>query len=151
MGALEIVKRNVQLSILQLKGKRVNRLVAMAFILNPLNKPIVDHMDRLRTNNFVGNLRWATISENNVNQYSINKSSGKRGIHYTSELGLYFVSLPCDKIGSRYIKSFVSLDDAIIDRVEQMLLRYKDFVCHDEIYDYCQAVIRKGVNAMLLY
>ena len=34
---------------------------------------------------------------------------------------------------------------------QQMLLRYKDFVCHDAIFDYCQAVIRKGVNSTLLY
>jgi hypothetical protein len=133
------------------KRKRVNRLVALAFISNPLNKPIVDHMDRLRTNNMVANLRWATIAENNINQYRNNNgSSGMKGVYYDKEMKLYFVRFPYNEFGSRYGKSFVSLDDAIIDRVEQMLLRYKDFVCHDEIFDYCQAVIRKGVNSMLL-
>ena len=135
------------------KGKRVNRLVALAFIPNPLNKPIVDHMDRLRSNNFVGNLRWATLSENNVNRCSRDKTTGMKGIYYCSVLGLYYVRISWVKneFGLCHQEKFNNLDDATIYRVEQMLLKYKEFVCHDEIFDYCQAVMRKGVNSMLLY
>ena len=135
------------------KGQGVHRLVALAFIPNPLNKPIVDHMDRLRSNNFVGNLRWATLSENNVNRCSRDKTTGMKGINYCSVLGLYYVRISWVKneFGLCHQEKFNNLDDATIYRVEQMLLKYKEFVCHDEIFDYCQAVMRKGVNSMLLY
>lgn len=43
----------------------IHRLLAEAFIQNPENKPTVDHIDGNRQNNSLGNLRWATYSEQN--------------------------------------------------------------------------------------
>lgn len=42
----------------------MHRLVAQAFIPNPLDKKIVNHIDRNRSNNDVTNLEWCTQSEN---------------------------------------------------------------------------------------
>ena len=45
-------------------GVRVHRIIAEAFIDNPLNLPEVDHIDRDRKNNSVDNLRWISSFEN---------------------------------------------------------------------------------------
>lgn len=54
--------------VLQKDGKRhyftVHRLVAMAFVPNPRNLDVVDHIDFDRKNNNATNLRWVTATEN---------------------------------------------------------------------------------------
>lgn len=49
----------------KVEKRQVSRLVAAAFIPNPGNKPCVDHIDGVRFHNFVENLRWCSINENN--------------------------------------------------------------------------------------
>lgn len=52
---------------------RVHRLVAMAFIPNPHNYPVINHKDENPANNHVSNLEWCSISYNT--SYSIYKVS----------------------------------------------------------------------------
>ena len=51
--------------------ENIHRLVAKVFIPNPENKPEVDHIDTVRTNNHVSNLRWVTRKENAYNENTI--------------------------------------------------------------------------------
>lgn len=50
------------------KVRNAHRLVAECFIPNPEGKPTVDHINRIREDNRVENLRWATASEQAKNQ-----------------------------------------------------------------------------------
>ena len=61
------------------KTFRVNRLVALAFLDNPLGKPEVNHKDGNKRNNAVSNLEWATRSENELHAFATGLKTGPRG------------------------------------------------------------------------
>jgi hypothetical protein len=51
------------------KPKRftIHRLLGLLFIPNPDNKPFIDHINRIKTDYRLENLRWVTNSENIIN------------------------------------------------------------------------------------
>jgi hypothetical protein len=62
------VKTGYPMLYIKYRGKKlalyVHRVVAQHFVLNPLNKPQVNHVDGCRTNNSADNLEWVTPLEN---------------------------------------------------------------------------------------
>ena len=79
-------------------GWLMHRLVATLFIPNPDNKPCVDHINTIKTDNRASNLRWVTQQENcnnritiqhkksikpyNTNRHKVWDDKGKNTYHY---------------------------------------------------------------------
>ena len=63
------------------KSVSVHRLVAIAFIDNPMNYDQVNHIDGVKTNNHLDNLEWCNNSMNQVHAYAngLNKPSPLAG------------------------------------------------------------------------
>ncbi len=53
------------------KQMRVHRIVSMAFIENPNNKPHVNHIDGNKLNNHISNLEWCTPRENEIHKHRV--------------------------------------------------------------------------------
>ena len=56
--------------------KRINRLVAEAFLPNPKHHPLVMHLDNNPGNNNVENLQWGTHAENNKYMWDCGRHPG---------------------------------------------------------------------------
>ena len=89
---------------------KVHRLVALAFIPNPDSKKEVDHINRIRSDNRVENLRWTTHSENIIN--TPNRSQHRQIIQRGN---LYRVRI-CRNNKIVFSESYYTLEEAIAGR-----------------------------------
>lgn len=58
----------------------LHRLVAKAYIPNPLKKPTVNHKNGVKTDNRIDNLEWATMSENVQHAYDTGLNLPNKGV-----------------------------------------------------------------------
>jgi hypothetical protein len=63
----------------KLSTKRVNRLVAIAFIINVNNYPQVNHINGDKLNNNIDNLEWVSNSMNQIHAHKIGLKRSLKG------------------------------------------------------------------------
>jgi|DEB0MinimDraft_10_1074344.scaffolds.fasta_scaffold10553_4 hypothetical protein len=96
----------------------LHRLIALAHIPNPLNKPMIDHFDQNKLNNNIENLRWVNNSENqqNIKQPSINNKLNEKyiSIQYKNKYKYYVFEKTINE--KKHKKYFKTKEEAIVYR-----------------------------------
>ncbi len=96
---------------------RVHRLVAIAFLPNIENKPTINHKNRIKSDNNVNNLEWASMSEQNQHVYKTTKI-----LKQTTYKPIYRIC----KNNNIIIQKYNSITDASIWIMENNLTTIKD-------------------------
>lgn len=88
---------------------RVHRLVAIAFIPNPENKPFINHKDGNPSNNNIENLEWCTQKENSRHSTDTGLQPIFKGIKngFTKPVNCYKDGI--------FIKTYYGLEDKVKD------------------------------------
>ena len=102
------------------KACRIHRLLATTWIPNPENKEQVDHVNRIRNDNRLCNLRWATASENQQNTgIRINNTSGTKNICFHIKKNYWIYRKTYQK--KMICKYFKTIEEAIKYKEEHEL------------------------------
>ena len=82
----EIVEPSMNNGYLRIGAFFIHRAVAELFIPNTENKPCVDHINTIKTDNRAKNLRWVTCKENMNNSLTrVRNSESHKGKHHSEE------------------------------------------------------------------
>lgn len=97
----------------------IHRLVAEVYCNNEENKPVVNHKDGDKTNNYFLNLEWCTDSENQLHairtglrkiRYGVNSYKGKLNLEQIKDIkNLYNQGLTGKEIAKKYNLHFSTI------------------------------------------
>jgi len=100
------------------RNQKIHRLVATAFLPNPDNLPVVDHIDRNSENNRLDNLRWYSQSDNNRNtNVRKDNKSGHKGVYWMEAKQKYKAEVSLNK-KNIHIGVYKTLEEAVKAREE---------------------------------
>jgi hypothetical protein len=102
----------------------VHRLIALHYIPNPENKPLVDHINGINNDNRLENLRWVTVQENaNNHKLRCTNTSGITGIQIDNKFKKTKYVACWREGGKQKQKAFAKIEDAAAYRLQKLTER----------------------------
>lgn len=102
------------------KNYTFHQLVALTFIPNPENKETIDHKNRIRHDNRVSNLEWASHQEQSENKKKI-------GLNHRGKV------VECYDLNNNLLHTFLSIAEGL-----RFLQQDHNINCHDGIIRCCK-------------
>ena len=106
----------------------IHRLIGINFIPNPNNNPFIDHINRIRTDNRIENLRWVTRCENCQNcEKQKNNTSGYKNIYTDTKGGYEYWRIEINYNNNTYRKRFNKTKYTLEEVVDFRNQKYIEF------------------------
>jgi hypothetical protein len=123
----------------------VHRAVAISFIKNPKNLPVVNHKDENVANNHVDNLEWCTISYNNsYNDIAKRRSKCKKKVYqYDCKLNLINTYESSQEASRRLNISNGILSQCCRENVYERPSRKRNLTLHGFVFSYDELDIKE--------
>lgn len=123
-----------RVSLFNNKGSKtfyVHRLVALTFIDNIDNYPVVNHKDGCKTNNIVDNLEWLSHSQNIRHSYNIGSSKARKSSKLSDKdiIEIYFSEGSYKKIANHFKVSITTVSD-IKNRKKYRYCLNESYLCN---------------------
>jgi hypothetical protein len=109
------------------KSFKIHRLVGIHFLENHENKKCIDHVNNIRTDNRLENLRWCSHTENSYNvKIRKDNTSGVKGVYFKKSINKYQAYIKINN-KHKHIGYFYSLEEAKEARRQKANEIFKEF------------------------